>query len=244
MCFLEKGRTLSPSRLTLILLHEQIAHLEEWKNHRNEFLDEELYADGLRGRQLPYACHRCQTARGEFRCEECIGSEMYCDVCISTLHRAIPLHRIKVHIFPSFTGRTWYYLTMVFLQRWTGEIFQLSSLTEAGLIIDFGHDGTPCISPATPANLTVIDLSGFHVLRVRYCGCGTGASSQHWRQIRRAGWWPCTIQRPRTAITIRTLRFHETISLQSKANAYDFYNTLTRVTDGTGAFVDKVHALF
>ena len=56
--------------------------------------------EGLRGRQLPYACYRCKMAKGEFRCEECIGGELYCGECISMLHQAIPLHRIKVRISP------------------------------------------------------------------------------------------------------------------------------------------------
>ncbi|OBZ73392.1 hypothetical protein A0H81_06621 [Grifola frondosa] len=50
----------------------------------------------------------------------------------------------------------------------------------------------------------------------------------------RAGWFPATTNRPATAFTFTLLSFLHELNLQSKANIYDFFRTLQRITDNTG----------
>ena len=50
-------------------------------------------------------------------------------------------------------------------------------------------------------------------------------------QLLRRGWFPATLDRPRTAFTFDCLEtFHE-LTLQGKVNLYDFYHTILRKTD-------------
>jgi hypothetical protein len=58
-------------------------------------------------------------------------------------------------------------------------------------------------------------------------------------QLMRAQWFPATARRPRTVVTLRTLRLFHALTIQGKVNAYDFYNGLVRITDGAGLFKPK-----
>lgn len=59
-------------------------------------------------------------------------------------------------------------------------------------------------------------------------------------QLMRAQWFPATAIRPRTVVTLRTLRLFHALTIQGKVNAYDFYNGLVRITDGAGLSKPKV----
>jgi hypothetical protein len=59
-------------------------------------------------------------------------------------------------------------------------------------------------------------------------------------QLMRAQWFPATVLRPCTVVTIRTLRLFHVRTIQGKVNAYDFYNGLVRITDGVGLSKLKV----
>ncbi|KAG1778659.1 hypothetical protein EV702DRAFT_1219217 [Suillus placidus] len=56
----------------------------------------------------------------------------------------------------------------------------------------------------------------------------------HCIELLHAGWYPMTINLPRTAATFTVLEcFHE-LTLQGKLNVFDFYNALLRISDGSG----------
>ncbi|KAI0057483.1 hypothetical protein BV25DRAFT_1812316 [Artomyces pyxidatus] len=186
---------------------------------RDVFLDESIRQEGLGIFSEPPQCSACCNDVGLVRCEDCVGMHMMCNTCICDAHAREPLHRIK---------------------RWNGEFFADYTLAQAGLCIQLGHDGCPCPSPRShPNKITVIDISGIRSVTVRYCDCGDLALSHTYVQLLRAKWWPATIARPRTVITWRTMKMFHAMTVQGKMNAYDFWNGLVRITDGTGLFLPK-----
>lgn len=80
-----------------------------------------------------------------------------------------------------------------------------------------------------------MDLSGFHHISVQWCDCDDAADTvlSHWQQCMRHQWFPATSQCPQTVFTFQVLNHFHKLSLQSKANLYDFYATLEHITDGS-----------
>ncbi|KAI0042910.1 hypothetical protein FA95DRAFT_1584271 [Auriscalpium vulgare] len=150
-----------------------------------------------------------------------MGSPLLCEECLCAAHTGSPLHRI---------------------QRWNGTFFEKYSLMDAGFVVQLGHDDLVCPNPRnTLSTLTVIDVSGIHRVAVRFCDCANMQTSRTFVQVLRARWWPATVQRPRTAVTLRTCELFHALTLQGKMNAYDFWHGPSRVTDGTGLQTPKDH---
>ncbi|KAI0743023.1 hypothetical protein C8Q80DRAFT_1076286, partial [Daedaleopsis nitida] len=57
------------------------------------------------------------------RCTECMGRPLHCPACAVAQHKHLPLHR---------------------LQMWNGKMFIRTSLYSLGLVIQLGHNGSPC----------------------------------------------------------------------------------------------------
>ncbi|KAI0039987.1 hypothetical protein FA95DRAFT_1503469 [Auriscalpium vulgare] len=200
----------------------QVELLKEWLPLRDTFLDEMVRLDG---RGDFHNSEQCSTSecneRWTSRCIECFGSPLLCDGCLCASHIHSPLHRV---------------------QRWTGSYFKQHSLLEAGLTVQLGHDGLQCPTPRpTTTTLTVIDISGIHKVLVKYCDCGSIQAAQGYIQLLRARWWPATLKRPGTVVTLRTCELFHALTLQGKMNAYDFWNGLVRITDNTGLRTPKDH---
>ncbi|KAI0054664.1 hypothetical protein BV25DRAFT_1816736 [Artomyces pyxidatus] len=200
----------------------QINPLKLWLPYRDAFLDEMIRHEGMAKAEVNEAegaaglplCHDCKCPGATLRCIDCVAPHMRCRDCASATHQLSPLHR---------------------LQRWNGFFFADYSLSQAGLVVQLGHDGLPCPHPQTMATpLTVIDVTGIHEVRYNLCACGIIGASRPFVQLLRAQWWPATVSRPRTVVTMRTLRLFHALTLQSKVNAYDFWNGLVRITDGAG----------
>ncbi|KAI0055075.1 hypothetical protein BV25DRAFT_1816134 [Artomyces pyxidatus] len=194
--------------------------LRQWMPFRDVFLDEMLRHDGMREAVVDEVhflptCHGCgREGAGILRCTDCAYPHLYCESCIVSVHANLPLHRV---------------------QKWNGMFFEQSSLASAGLVIQLGHDGCVCSLPKLMEQpLTVIDVSGIHEVYYQLCDCTTSEATRPFVQLLRIGWWPATITRPRTVVTLRTLRLFHALTLQSKVNGYDFYNGLVRITDGAG----------
>ncbi|KAI0059388.1 hypothetical protein BV25DRAFT_1785942, partial [Artomyces pyxidatus] len=186
---------------------------------RDIFLNELVRHDGLADLSvdetvgLPF-CAGCTTAHGTVRCVDCLGTALYCPECVVKDHERSPLHRVQI---------------------WNGLFFAPYSLYAAGLEIQLGHDGGSCpASQPMDSPLTVIDVTGIHLVRYNLCQCARVGASRPIVQLLRAAYFPSTVQRPRTVVTFRTLRLFHALTVQSKVNAYDFYNGLVRITDGAG----------
>jgi hypothetical protein len=125
-------------------------------------------------------------------------------------------------------------------KSWNGGFFESATLESLGHIINLGHytDGCP-ISTETRL-ISVIDLSGYHLVRVRFCGCSERSFLEHFRQLLRVRWYPASTLRPKTVFTFDLLDTYHKISLQGKLNLYDFYNTVLQKTDNCGRSKLKV----
>ncbi|KAF8418379.1 hypothetical protein L210DRAFT_3511087 [Boletus edulis BED1] len=95
-----------------------------------------------------------------------------------------------------------------------------SSLKSLGLRIQLGH---------TPG---MINVNGIHEVNLDFCGCESAQS--HYKQLLRSRWFPATTCDPRTAATFAVLKLFHLLSLDSKASAYEFYSSLSCLTDNLG----------
>ena len=122
-------------------------------------------------------------------------------------------------------------------QKWNGSFFNDTLLFELGASHQLGHDiDERCDLPSSPIDLTIFDVSGIHVVRIKYCLCGGSRDKPVFCrcQLLRACWFPATFSRPSTAFTFRLLDFFHKLQTQSKVNLYDFYNSLSFVSNSAG----------
>jgi hypothetical protein len=107
---------------------------------------------------------------------------------------------------------------------------------DVGYVLQMGHNTRDCKNfEDSIRTLTVVDLTGIHLVNVRWCDCGEspGGSSQR-AQLLRLNWFPTTAERPNTAITFDALEFFHLLTLQAKLTFYDFYETLLKRIDNSG----------
>ncbi|KAH7905401.1 hypothetical protein BJ138DRAFT_1138292 [Hygrophoropsis aurantiaca] len=155
----------------------------------------------------------------QYRCRDCLGTELYCRDCTVLAHQRNPLHR---------------------LQHWNGLHFVKTTLNEAGLRVQLGHPvGTRCYSavPSSHGDFIVLDTLGVHVVALDFCNCESALS--HMRQLLRMEWYPATATEPKSAITFRALEHLQMLSFESKGSAFEYFRTLSRLTDNTGVVSTK-----
>lgn len=213
--------------------------MQQWTEHRDEFLDALLWLDGRGDSLSALGCPICVSpgVSGTFRCDECFGHDLVCQTCCLQRHQLLPLHRIKVWGRPSLgIAETYPYLC---LKKWNGDFFERMSLADLGLVIQLGHNESPCPSPQNAGlGFTVLHTNGFHHINLQFCGC---SFAEHPRlQLLRKSWYPATIVAPHTCATFTLLRRFHILSLQSKVSAAHFYASLERETDNGGTLHIKV----
>lgn len=101
-----------------------------------------------------------------------------------------------------------------------------------------------CTNPCSvfADGFVVIDINGIHSVGLDFCNCETAKA--HFIQLLRYRWFPATVDQPKTAATIRVLQHFQILTFESKASAFEFYNTLVRLTNNTGLFAPKVSKEF
>ncbi|KAJ7809582.1 hypothetical protein B0H14DRAFT_1497584, partial [Mycena olivaceomarginata] len=77
----------------------------------------------------------------------------------------------------------------------------------------------------------VLDNNGIHVIDIDFCSCPNSPSDV--AQLLNIGWYPATFKNPSTAATLGLLRRFHTLNLQAQVPAYDFYNSLVLLTNGS-----------
>lgn len=108
--------------------------------------------------------------------------------------------------------------------------------------MQLGHQrGERCIRPKQcyGDDFIILDTSGIHTVGIDFCGCGKSADSRV-DQLLAARLFPATVQEPRTALTFRVLETYDLLSFESKTSSFEFYQTLSRLTDNTGTHRPKV----
>ncbi|KAG1724932.1 uncharacterized protein EDB91DRAFT_1331171 [Suillus paluster] len=185
-----------------------------WLKHRGIFLREFIRLEGRCGQASAQSCLECNRPSPEYRCEDCLGSELYCTTCILSAHVRHPLHR---------------------LQRWNGQYFEQTSLKTLGLHIQLGHTtGQKCLNPQHAFNddFVVVDTRSIHEVALDFCNCATAES--HMQQLLRISWFPSTTSDPKTAATFSVLEQYHLLSFESKISTYEFYHALRQMSDNTG----------
>ncbi|KAG0708157.1 hypothetical protein DFH29DRAFT_979482 [Suillus ampliporus] len=185
-----------------------------WLKHRELFLQEMIRLEGRCNRLGAQSCSECNCPSPEYRCRDCLGSEIYCSPCILLAHVRHPLHR---------------------LEKWNGQYFEQISLKTLGLRIQLGHTtGQKCLNPRRAFNddFIVVDTHSIHEVSLDFCNCATAQS--HIQQLLQISWFPSTMSDPKTAATFRILEHYHLLSFESKVSAFEFYNALSRMSDNTG----------
>ncbi|KAF9231029.1 hypothetical protein BU15DRAFT_90993 [Melanogaster broomeanus] len=192
-----------------------------WLPERDTFLQEFLRLES-RGDAALYSCCRGDLGCPEspqFRCIDCEGTQLFCQHCLVRRHLPTPLHRVE---------------------GWTGVFFERVTLKQLGLRIQLGHPvGTSCYNPEKAYNddFVVLDMNGIHEIGLDFCNCNTAQS--HTTQLLRARWYPATTSLPKSATTFRVLDHFQMYTFESKGSAFEYYQTLARLTDNTGTNTPK-----
>ena len=159
--------------------------------------------------------------------------DVYCRSCLVERHRMSGLHRIEVCATPLMKVS----FVLNNTQEWSeaSQHFIRTSFQRLGHRFQLGHTrGEKCRFPVKPAGdkFTIIDTNGIHKVCVDFCGCEK-AKSQY-VQVLRFGWFPATVNFPKTATTQRALKMFDILSCESKCLILEFWNTISRLYDNTG----------
>ncbi|KIJ47033.1 hypothetical protein M422DRAFT_85809, partial [Sphaerobolus stellatus SS14] len=90
---------------------------------------------------------------GEYECLDCHLPGLLCVDCLIKKHQFMSCHCPR---------------------KWTGEFFQLSSLSQLGAMFALGHKDAVCphvYSEQGPQNPTFVDINGIHKVKVGWCHC-------------------------------------------------------------------------
>ncbi|KAF9462998.1 hypothetical protein BDZ94DRAFT_1259836 [Collybia nuda] len=186
--------------------------LRSWIPDRDTFVAEDVRWDG-RGGYTDNVCPECKQHPAQYQCEECEGGRLLCRMCTLDSHRLNSLHRLKL---------------------WNGFFFEKTSLKALGLRIQLGHrSGESCSNPKTAfANdFVIVHINGIHNVSVDFCDCET--AQLPFIQLLRYRWFPATVGNPKSAATFLVLKHFHILTFESKASCFEFYHTLTRLTDNT-----------
>lgn len=184
----------------------------------------------------------------EYRCLACLDQTMFCQACLVAGHRRLPLHRVQV---PGLVSPSRILTLMDLSKHWNGEFFERTTMHDLGLRIQLGHfPGDECSNPY-PADpkFTIIDVDGIHLVHLDYCNCHCVEARDI--QLLRRRLYPASPVTPETCCTFRVLEVFQLKSFMSKVSslpsrstqhnrhakqisAYEYYFTLSRLTDNLG----------
>ncbi|KAK7678352.1 hypothetical protein QCA50_018701 [Cerrena zonata] len=78
--------------------------------------------------------------------------------------------------------------------------------------------------------MTIVDMTGVHKLRVRFCRCHSLTTNPLHKQLQLMGLFPASRKKTRTAFTFGLLEHFDISNLEGKVSAYTYYNCLIRLT--------------
>ncbi|KAJ7022824.1 hypothetical protein C8F04DRAFT_970935 [Mycena alexandri] len=199
--------------------------MSEFPKIQQAFLEETVWMHGLGYSSRSPKCGLCRCAVGAeaasspgvepqrfFRCGKC-GVFLQCKECCLERHILTPLH---------------------FLEEWTGEFWTRTTLKDLGLIYQLGHEGRRCKFPQPfVRSLTVIDITGIHEIRYRFCACSRSDNTTNLKQLLRNAWYPASFTDPDTCATFKVLDMFRLLNVVANVNGRDFVTTLERLTDAT-----------
>ncbi|KAJ7201941.1 hypothetical protein B0H12DRAFT_1063385 [Mycena haematopus] len=189
--------------------------MDLWRPFAADFLDALLRREGLGKSQFCRDCRASGAGVRLFRCDQC-GGGLQCETCLRSRHALTPLHCIT-----EWNGQHWVQAKL------SGGVGTLQ------IIYQVGHDGHPCDHPGPVRSMVVIDVTGIHHVRYRYCGCEEGSRVPLGTlgQLMGHGWYPATITDPETCATFEVLEWFRLLSVVGNINVHDFVGSLERKMD-------------
>ncbi|KAI1784958.1 hypothetical protein LXA43DRAFT_900780 [Ganoderma leucocontextum] len=146
-----------------------------------------------------------------YHCNDCAFPIHQCIDCLYHTHRVHPFHSVC----------SWDADRQFWLPQQLGEL---------GYQFALGHDGQRCPAALSEGrDFVVIHEHGIARLPIVYCDCPHGAPQT--TQLMRAGLWPATWEKPRSAITLQVLKTFHSLTLNAHTNAHDFIAHLERMSD-------------
>lgn len=205
--------------------------MEQWVPYIPIVLDEVSRHDGL-GDSLGGSglCPDCTVDEAHFKCNDCSEGVMRCSSCIVSFHQRLPLHRLQVRRYPLFHADSHSPHPKV----WNGKYFEKATLESLGHIMNLAHPTNVCPVGPEIQRILVVDMSGYHYVRVRFCACSASSFLEPFRQLLRFQWYPASILRPKTVFTFDLLDSYHKFSMQGKLNVFDFYTSIMQKTDNRG----------
>lgn len=146
----------------------------------------------------------------EYRCGDCAAPPMLCAQCLVTSHASEPFH---------------------WAEKWNGSFFEQIDMSTIGLEVCLGHDGLRCPAAIGDQPIKVIDINGFHDVRVVFCDCLEKEHEPVCIQLVRYGLFPATVKNPEVAFTFRCMEDFHLHTLTSRKTAFDYIKKLGRRTD-------------
>ncbi|KAG1733204.1 uncharacterized protein EDB91DRAFT_1251446 [Suillus paluster] len=194
-----------------------------WIPEREKFLKEFIRLKGHGDTMLYQTCQGLPGCPNEavVCCRDCEGLQLYCQGCTVMQHTVTPLYHMEI---------------------WTGTYFHCISLHDLGLCVQLGHpSGVMCCNPASAFDddFTILEINGIHSVTLNFCNCTTAQT--HDIQLLHARLYPATTTNPRTTATFHLLDHFQMYTFESKGSAFEYYQSLSRLTDNTGTRQPKDH---
>ncbi|KAG6825203.1 hypothetical protein H0H92_004405, partial [Tricholoma furcatifolium] len=116
--------------------------------------------------------------------------------------------------------------------EWKGGCFQRTALVKIGLVVPLGHSVGDHCQNVSRVEIVVLHTNGIHNVCFAFCDCGRVIPRNI--QLLRSRLFPATTIYPQTAATFQLLNHFQLLSFMSKVSAFEYYQTLARMTDNTG----------
>lgn len=110
-------------------------------------------------------------------------------------------------------------------------------INRGGLPLKIKHDNRKYDKLHCPL-LIVVDTTGIHEMRVRFCQCQSLEDNPMLNQLMSMGLYASSSKRTRTVFTFRVLHHFDITNLEGKTTAWQYYCTLKRLT--SNVFADTV----
>ncbi|EAU83220.2 hypothetical protein CC1G_11681 [Coprinopsis cinerea okayama7 len=217
-------------------------YMLEWK------LKQYLYLDEVIGREASGKAMACQTCGGTrsgswWRCQDCVGSPLYCRECCYQEHLNHPFHRVQTWNGEFFTP-DWLWRCGIGVNLCPNRKcepieddddeddrdFQDKGQTEWDLGDDLNFNAKPKGRILGGCKvLVVVHSNGVHYLPFHFCHCMDAVESDI--QLLRQGFYPSTSQDVRTVFTFTLLDDYLLQTLECATSSHHYYSKLRRLTN-------------
>ena len=202
----------------------------------------------LRHESLPskHLCSNCQQVSATHRCQDCFGTNLWCDSCCVSTHANVPFHRVQV---------------------WNGQFFEQLDLLLHHLTLDLLHYPDNCSSSPhlkesrtisnldlsdhgsdssynhetqegsdrkacfrLQSNLTIVSSTGIFKRSVRWCNCAR-SSDQYVQLLLHAKLFLASFKMLQTVFTFEVLDHFQIGALECTMAAMNFMSKIQRITN-------------